>query len=462
MATRNQSARDQLLAVLGRIGPAKAAELAQRLGVSVATLHRLLEECRPQIITLGRARRTRHALRRPLRGDPAALPLYEIDLQGKANMLGSIEPVQPQGQACAGLLDAGWPVPEESIDGWWDGLPYPLHDMRPQGYIGRQIAQAEHRALGVSPDPNAWSDDDVLLVLSRIGADTSGSLILGDPAFERWQQTLLHPPEPLPSAGLAAVYADLAAQALAAGVPGSSAAGEFPKFTALRHGVAGAETPHVLVKFSGADGSAPVQRWSDLLICEHLALEAAGRLHGVRSARSRILQHGGRTFLEVERFDRHGLWGRSRLVSLGVLDAALLGDGSHDWTRLAGRLAEAGWLAQTDLLVVQRLWWFGRLIANTDMHTGNLSLRPAAGQLTLAPVYDMLPMLYAPLPGGELPARDFEPALPLPPQRACWSEACQAALQFWATAAVDQRLSAAFRQICQRNLDLLRQVADRV
>ncbi|MEX8520910.1 MAG: type II toxin-antitoxin system HipA family toxin YjjJ [Leptothrix sp. (in: b-proteobacteria)] len=462
MRPRNQIARDQLLSLLGRLGPVSATLLAEQLGVSVATLHRLLDECRPQIVTCGRARRTRHAVRRALRGEQTDLPLYEIDRDGRAGVIGALSAVLPQGHACAGLAEAGWPVPQESRDGWWDGLPYPLHDMRPQGYIGRQIARAEHRALGVAPDPNTWNDDEVLIVLSRIGADTSGSLILGDVAFERWQQTLLQPPEPLPEVGLPAAYAALAERALAAGVPGSSAAGEFPKFSVLRAGTGSTDTPHVLVKFSGADGSPPVQRWADLLVCEHLALDAAATLPGVSSARSRVLQHGGRTFLEVERFDRHGLWGRSRLASLGTLDATLLGDGSHDWTRLAARLAAGGWLADDAVTVVQRLWWFGRLIANSDMHTGNLSLRPQHGRLTLAPTYDMLPMLYAPLPGGELPVREFEPALPLPPQRACWIEACAAARRFWSRAAQDERLSESFRGICRDNEIRLQQVAERV
>ena len=119
-----------------------------------------------------------------------------------------------------------------------------------------------------------------------------------------------------------------------------------------------------------------MRRWADLLVSEHLALECAAALPDVTSARSRIVTHAGRTFLEVERFDRHGLFGRSRLSSLGTLDAALLGDGSSDWVRLAGRLSGLGLLAPADVERIQRLWWFGRLIANTDMHTGNLSFRP--------------------------------------------------------------------------------------
>ena len=239
-------------------------------------------------------------------------------------------------------------------------------------------------------------------VLSRVGSDVSGNLILGNGAIDGWQARKLAPPEPVKARALVGAYERLAGQAIAAGVPGSSAAGEFPKFPAVRE-LPGSDTPHVLVKLSGAGGSPAERRWSDLLVCEHLALECAAALPGVASARSRIVAGEGRTFLEVERFDRHGWFGRSPLISLATLDAALLGDGSGDWTRLAGRLQAIGLLAPDDVQRVQLLWWYGRLIANSDMHTGNLSFRPQQS-LALAPTYDMLPMLYAPLPGGEVPA----------------------------------------------------------
>jgi hypothetical protein len=459
MRPRNQAARDQLRTVLARRSAASAADLAERLGVSIPTLHRLLQEVGAEVVATGRARRTRYALRRPLRGDLAELPLYEVDATGRAERVAHLALVHPQG-SCMDLAAAGWPVPEDSRDGWWGGLPYPLHDMRPQGYMGRQFARAEHRQLAVPANPEAWSDDDVAHVLSRSGADLSGNLILGDPAYEQWLGAKLAPPEPLKAQDLGAAYAALAEQAIAAGVPGSSAAGEFPKFAALRD-LPGSATPHVLVKFSGADGSPTVRRWADLLVSEHLALECAAALPGMASARSRIVTHAGRTFLEVERFDRHGLFGRSRLSSLGTLDAALLGDGSADWVRLAGRLGSAGLLAPADQERIQHLWWFGRLIANTDMHTGNLSFRPQGG-LALAPAYDMVPMLYAPLPGGEVPTRDFEPPLPLPPQRAVWAQACQAALAFWMRAAQDARISAEFRAACEGNARRLETVAQHV
>ncbi len=78
-----------------------------------------------------------------------------------------------------GLIDSGWPVPEESRDGWWDGLAYPLYDMRPQGYLGRQFARAEHHQFAVSTNPDQWDIrpvGDVPLDLRRRQAKRCSSL----------------------------------------------------------------------------------------------------------------------------------------------------------------------------------------------------------------------------------------------------------------------------------------------
>jgi hypothetical protein len=71
----------------------------------------------------------------------------------------------------------------------------------------------------------------------------------------------------------------------------------------------------------------------------------------------------------------------------------------------------------------------------------------------------MLPMLHAPLAGGEVPARSFEPPLPLPPQRAAWQAACAAALAFWDAAAQDGRISEPFRALCRDHGERLRRAA---
>lgn len=74
----------------------------------------------------------------------------------------------------------------------------------------------------------------------------------------------------------------------------------------------------------------------------------------------------------------------------------------------------------------------------------------------------MLPMLYAPLPGGEVPQREFTPVLPLPSQRDGWREAGAAAIEFWERAGNDVRISTPFRELCGVNAQRLRRVAAQV
>ena len=457
MRPRLQIPRERLEVVLRRQGPLSAPALAGCLDVSVATVRRMLTEVEGELVAAGQARRRRYAWRRPLRNVMGPLPVFVVDREGQAHEAGSLSPRYPEGVHMS--LDAAtWPVPDEASDGWWEGLPYPLHDMRPQGFMGRLFARAHHHRLRLPEDPSHWSDEEVLIALSEAGGDTTGDLIVGQTAFDAWQSARRQGHRPLNGARVGPHYMALAHAAVAVGPAGSSAAGEFPKFTAVRTQT-DAATPHVIVKFSGADGSSAVQRWADLLVCEHLALQALGQAWpGVRVARSRIVQHGGRTFLESERFDRHGEWGRSALVSVGTLDAALIGSGTNDWPLLARRLAAMQLLDQSEVACVDRLTWFGRLIGNTDMHAGNLSFVPH-GRLSVAPAYDMLPMMYAPLAGGEVPDRRFEPALPQPSQRSAWLEACDAALDFWREVQRDGRIGASFKVVAKDHMRRLEEAA---
>ena len=112
------------------------------------------------------------------------------------------------------------------------------------------------------------------------------------------------------------------------------------------------------------------------------------------------------------------------------------------------------WLAPKDVEALSFLWFFGGFIGNTDRHFGNISFMAPPAGLTLAPVYDMLPMLYAPQ-GPDLPDRSFAVPTPAGGDLAVWSRAGRAALMFWEQAASDVRISAAFRAIaaaCERKV----------
>lgn len=426
--------------------------------INRSTLARLVAQIDSEVIRRGGSRRIRYALRRSLRGRNDPLPLYRIDAEGTGHVAGSLDLTYPEGSALSFSKPWAWPLADgEMSDGWFEGLPYPLLDMRPQGFLGRNFAHLYWQTLEVTENLNNWSVDDVVHVLAAFGHDQSGDLILGDRAYQRhldtrrdWESRLVR------TGQLGTKYPEQAQLALAQGVAGSSAAGEFPKFTALRE--IDGNPVAVIVKFSGADDSAAVRRWADLLVCEHLALETLPAELGVAAARSTIHHQGGRTFLEVVRFDRNGAHGRLPLCSLESINSALLGKGGVSWSIIGELLHRNNWLSAEAVGQVRRLWWFGKLIANTDMHEGNLSFHPG---LSVAPAYDMLPMFYAPLRGGEVPPQTFIPSLPLPTDAADWRAAAGAAIAYWMRCASDNRISESFRVICSENAAMLERMAAR-
>jgi hypothetical protein len=452
-----------LITTLRLNGRLQAGELLKSLGVSRATLMRMVRAAGRELIVRGNARRTTYAARRALRGANAALPLYRVDERGDVHEIARLDLTYPDGCAAEFLADFGWPLDEAMQAGWFDGLPYPLNDMRPQGFLGRNFARHHAEMLQLPADPAVWSDDHALQAMSLLGADLPGNLIVGEPACRQWLARLQDAhlgrgDAPVPEHALEQVYASLAETAMAQGVAGSSAGGEFPKFTAVRQ-FADARMQHVLVKFSGSDDSAGTQRWADLLVCEHLASLTLPAQLGLAAASSRIHCGAGRTFLEVERFDRHGLLGRSGVTSWSSLNAALFGLAGVPWPEAARQIAARGWLSSADAQNIALLWHFGQLIANTDMHDGNLSfqsnIQNGQSGLRLSPAYDMLPMLYAPARGVELPDRSFAPKLPLPAEREVWDRAASAALAFWQMTAADERISSGFRATCADNAAVL-------
>lgn len=426
-------------------GPTGLADIAAALGCSTKTAQRLIAAAGDAAVSAGQTRRRRTAWRREVRGQRAEAPVYRIDAHGRPEHVGLLRPIAPQGCHFEAESPA-WPAPGEARDGWYGGLPYPLYDLRPQGFLGRAFARRHGAALGLAPDPRAWDDDALLLGLGAFGDDLPGDLLVGDAALRRLLDARLHPPAPLPAADLAAAYAELAAQAMEGALPGSSAGGEFPKFTAARE-AEGMATPHCVIKFSGADDSATVQRWRDLLVCEHLAAQALGE----QSARTRLLAHGGRHLLESERFDRIGPQGRRGVVSLESANAGLVGLAGDDWRRVANALAALGLLSAADAEQVAERQLFGQLIGNSDMHGGNLGFLCSAGGFALAPSYDQLPMRYAPQAGGEVLSPPLAPQLPMPAERERWLRVAPRALGFWQAAARDERISPAFRALCDGN-----------
>jgi DNA-binding transcriptional ArsR family regulator len=432
-----------------------SARELQRLvgGVSQPTVSRAISRLGGRVRKFGAARATRYAATRDVRQWGSDWPLYRIDTTGAAIELGRLSALnggeyllEPRGQRLASLFRG------EFTDGLFPDLPWPLMDVRPQGFLGRAFARRHGAALGLDENPERWSGDQALSALLRHGEDMPGDLVLGEFAMRSILQARLSSDGTvIPAHERVTHYAQLAERAMQDDFTGSSAGGEQPKFTA-RIREANGSIRSVLVKFTEASNTTSKRRWVDLLVCEHLALEVL-RAAGLPAATSELVIAGERLALEVTRFDRVGEHGRRGCVSLAAVDDAWFGKRDR-WTEAAARLESAQLLAPEDARRLQLEWWFGALIANSDMHFGNTSLffgdeLPFA----LAPVYDMLPMLYRPGANGELIAREFTAPVPTPEHLATWRIAATLATRFWTAAAEDRRISPPFREIASSNRD---------
>jgi serine/threonine protein kinase HipA of HipAB toxin-antitoxin module len=253
----------------------------------------------------------------------------------------------------------------------------------------------------------------------------------------------------------AAFYAAQAVE-ITQSLPGSSAGGEQPKFLATLRRDSGGYLP-VLVKFSAPMEQETGRRWADLLACEFHAHEVLAEA-GLSNQGARLLDAGGRRFLEIPRFDRSGASERMGVVSLEALSAASAGL-VRDWNAAAVELLRRGLVDDAAVATIRRLHAFGELIGNSDMHFGNLAFFLSETlPLQVTPSYDMLPMLWAPGAQGEIVARRFAPAPPLPSLLEPWREAAVMAEDFWERVTADSRVSNAFIAMAGEALDFVRQM----
>lgn len=448
--------------LMGARHPLSATELASLLRVNRTTIARALPEFGSTLLTMGSTRSTRYLLRRSLRNIGNRWPMYQIDDCGQAAQWGELQAVFERGWRISWAHgQPEWARLFLDSHGTWQGFPFFLAEARPQGFLGRLITERIARMLALPDDFRHWSDDDVLLYLQMAGDDLPGNLVVGE-------TTLRHALAGAADLSPVCVIAEedrharypQAAVEIAMNAPGSSAGGEQPKFLAyLHHG--GLDYTSVLVKFTAPMEQNTGRRWADLIACEfhaHQVLASAG--HAAEGVR--LLDAGGRRFLEVPRFDRHGACGRSGVVSLEALTTALAGL-PRDWNDGAEVLARSDLIDAATRSTIRTLHSFGELIGNSDMHAGNLAFfLTDAMPLRLTPSYDMLPMLWAPGSHGEIINRHFAPAPPLPAYRDEWQQASHWAITFWQRVLDDSRISEDFRIIAEASRAMVLRLQARV
>jgi hypothetical protein len=440
-----QSRRQAALRDFLARGPSTAAEAAAHLGISQSSFSRLVDESGSALLIVGRARATRYMARRDVFDLGSSVPIYEIAEDGSSSRLGILHAVLPA---------PAFHFESSTEDGRsFPDLPYFLHDLRPSGFLGRLVPR-RHPELSLPTDVQVWTSSQTLSYITRHGWNLSGNLIVGDEAFRAHLSQVANLSDVVDVKERASRYPQIAEAVMSWGVPGSSAAGEQPKF--LLWGTPGPRA--LLVKFSPVTEDATSTRIADLLVAEHIVLRhlaASGR----KAAKAEILQAGGRVFLEVERFDRVGKGGRRGLISMAALDAEFVASFAG-WVPVAAGLREAGRITEQDVMDIRWLALFGRLIGNTDMHGGNLSFFTHGARVTgLAPAYDMSPTLYAPTQ-GHLRTPPFQVPLPDPADALSWPTARAAAEEVWDQISAHPMVSTEFRALARANRELVANARD--
>ena len=431
------------------LGPASTTQLCQALKVSRPVMWRTLQplEKADRIVRIGSTRGARYGLAHTIGAIGSHWPLYRIDEIGTPIELGTLHAIERDRYFARGQLPR--------IATLAEGLPYFLQDARPAGFLGRALPAA-YPELGLPARVLDWTDDHVLTFLALRGSESTGDLILGQEALNRYLSDQ-HGPIIVNAHSRPTLYPELAIQAMAGAPPGSSAHGEHPKFS-IRIGQ-GRELVHALVKFSPPRDSAFGERWADLLVAEGVASDFLNA-NGVPAATSRVLECGNRVFLESLRFDRIGAEGRRGVATLHSVDANYYGQLDR-WSRSAERLRNDRLLSAEDAERVALLDAFGGLIANTDRHFGNITLfDDREGIFWLAPVYDMLPMLFAPAE-GQLVEREFIPEGIRAETLRVWPRARELAIGYWTALTGDARLTVGFRERARGCLAIVSQLSAR-
>jgi hypothetical protein len=438
-----------VLALLETQGVATSQQLQTVLGKSQATVSRLLGGLAAGgVAALGRGKRARYGLVKPILGSLLGQqPLWRIDEHGHTEEWGTLRHLAAQQVH----------VQHGSHDWLTTGsLPWFLAPLRLEGFLGRLWARTTALATRLGgDDPSRWSAEQQLYAAIARVHDVPGALLLGD--AHEFTPAAVPAAVPADDTQRAADYDRIADDVAHHLLPtGSSAGGEQPKFLSRRrsHDDDRDAWESLVVKFTPPRGTPFGERWHDLLHAEAIALRTLAEA-GEPVAQARVVESARRTYIESVRFDRVGAHGRRHVVALTAAHEAFVNGPLSHWAASCDALAAQRRLSVADAQRV-RLWRaFGRLIGNTDMHFGNISLFAediVAARFALAPCYDMLPMLYKPEPHRD----DFGLA-PLVVERppaidsATLGKARDLALAFWQRVSEHTPCSEPFRAVAREN-----------
>lgn len=416
-------------------GIATSKEIQAATGLSQSAVWRQLRDMGDNVIRFQNGRSPRYAATRNAFGGNDKLPLSMVDAHGNTVLAAYIRPLTNGSFFVESTTGMPPLLLGESKDGLYDDLPYFLFDLSPQGFLGRKIAEEMASQSDDFPaDPRHWNTSHIGRYLVSNGDDLPGNFKFGEQAFLRVRRK--------PVIVSDEEYPELADNVMSGFIPGSSAGGEQPKFTAF----SSHSSSHVIVKFSPIGNNAIATRWRDVLITEFHATEAI-HAENFPAAETRLIEMDGRLFLESQRFDRSGEYGRMPMISLQSIDAEFTGLGSG-WPIVLGALYKKELVSWQHVFDAEFLWCFGRLINNTDMHLGNLSLALEGKAFRLLPLYDMCSMGFAPKSSGEVSPYNFVPPEPkiINIEKDMIALIKAMAHDFWERVTNDERISDEFKE----------------
>ena len=367
-------------------GPATAQQICDATGLTQTTVAKYLRTI-PNFIKISNRRPPLYAMTRQEFGSYEHIPIFSVDTDGHPLLIAHLRPLSPTGYKVD--LEIGAPdiLLGASGEGIYKDLPFFLHDLRPQGYIGKQIAKDLSDQGADFPNLcEDWDSRHIGRYLLANSSDLPGNLKLGIDSISS--------PRTSPRESTPEDYPRLAELTSSGQITGSSAGGEQPKFTAYNRN----RKKHVIVKFSPAEKGPVSDRWRDILITEHVAGQIL-RDFGISAANTKIYEFNYQLFLESDRIDRFDEFGRRPLLSLSCVKREFVPRASN-WVEVVTGLVNQNLINPQSLLEVEMLSYFGRLINNNDMHLGNLSVGYEGSTFTLMPVYDMGSMGFRPHQSG--------------------------------------------------------------
>lgn len=393
---------------LNRWGALPVAELYRLVAENIGTERSFQRavKAEPHVLPIGHTSRRAYALARPDMPDVPIVLRTEEGVDREVATLVALAAGQWYVRRTAGAPSWMRLAEREGTPGVFQGLPWFLEAFRPAGFLGRAWVREHAHERGWTLDVNAWTEDQVITAALQQPWDWRGNLgLLGIAEADD---------AALPANERRAIYAERARQVLDGVMVGASADGEQPKFTAVVSDGVGYPPRHVLVKFSPPlANDRAAQRWGDIMVTEGIAAQIM-LAHGMSAAPTQTWKYDDRIWLETDRFDRIGEHGQRGMASLRSLAQAFgyLGP-QNGWVGAAEHLERRGAIGDDQVGQIRNLASIGHLLANTDMHMGNLSFLLSgehAPTLSVAPAYDMTPMRWVPAPNGNVPSLENEPA----------------------------------------------------